>query len=153
MSAERRELQFSSLDEVVADVEQLMRGEVRCSGNHSFPEIIRHLAITHDVTTGRKAPPPLPFIMRLMMPFIRGSVLKGPAKPGFNLPGPAENFFWPKPEMPIHEAFAYLKESVEYYKANGPVAKHPIFGPVTKEQMDSLNFSHGAMHLSFVHPA
>ena len=50
---ERRELNFNDFDEVIADVEKLASGDVRTTGNHSFAEILNHLALSNDMTTGR----------------------------------------------------------------------------------------------------
>lgn len=150
---ERRELSFSSLDEVVADAERLSQGDVRTTGNHSFGQILKHLALTHDMATGKIKTPRPPLHMRLLMPFLKGMILNGPVKPGFKLPKASEEFFWPDGEIDIQEALTHLRESVENYKANGPLAVHPVFGKVSREQNDRLNCGHCAMHLSFVHPA
>lgn len=149
---ERRELRFNSLDEAVAEAERLAAGEVRVSGNHSFGKILKHLALTHDMATGKIVGPRPPWYMRLMMPLVKGMILKGPVKPGFNLPSSAEAFFWPPGEFEISESLTHLKESVENYKANGPLEVHPVFGKVSREQNYRLNCGHCAMHLSFVHP-
>ncbi|MCA9048200.1 MAG: DUF1569 domain-containing protein, partial [Planctomycetaceae bacterium] len=45
-----------------------------------------------------------------------------------------------------------FKESVRYYDTHGPLAKHPMFGKITREQNLSLNLRHAALHLGFVHP-
>lgn len=151
--AERRELSFESLDEAVADAERLAAGEVRTTGNHSFAKILKHLALTHDMATGKIEAPRPPLFMRLIMPFIKNSVLNGPVKPGFKLPKAPENFFWPEGEVDLQEALAHFKASVQNYNQNGPLPVHPIFGSATREQIDRLNCGHCAMHLSFVHPA
>lgn len=148
----RRELKFDSLDDAVADATQLASGEVRTTGKHTFGQIIKHLAITHDMATGKTVGPRLPFYMRLIMPLIRNSILNGPVKPGFKLPSAAETFFWPDGDVDVQEALTHLRESVENYNANGPLAVHPVFGKATREQVDRLNIKHCAMHLSFVHP-
>ena len=152
-SPERRALSFSSLEEAVAYAEKLAAGKVRTTGKHSFALILKHLAITHDMATGKiKAPRP-PFLMRLLMPLLKGMILRGPVKPGIKLPRAAEEFFWPDQEVDIQDALAHLKQSVENYKRNGPLEVHPFFGKATREQLDRLNCGHCAMHLSFVHPA
>ena len=149
---ERRVLNFTSLNDAVADAEELARGEVRTTGNHSFGQILKHLALTHDMATGRVQAPRPPLMMRLMMPFIKGMILNGPVKPGFKLPKQAEEFFWPAGDVDVQPALTHLKESVENYNNNGPLPVHPIFGKATREQLDRLNIGHCAMHLSFVHP-
>lgn len=149
---ERRDLSFNSLDEAVADVERLAAGQVRTTGKHSFAKILKHLALTHDMATGKLEGPRPPLLMRLVMPFIKGSILNSPVKPGFKLPQKSEQFFWPDGEVDQEEALAHFKASVENYKQNGPLPVHPIFGSATREQLDRLNCGHCAMHLSFVHP-
>ncbi len=151
---ERRELRFSNLDEVVADAEQLASGDVRTTGNHTFGQILEHLARTHDMTTGRLEAPRPPWFMRLMIPLMKPMLINDkPVKPGFKLPAKAEGVFWPDQEFEVSEALAHLKESVEHYKSHGPMPKHPMFGNLTRQQNDSLNCRHAALHLSFVHPA
>ncbi|MCA9051221.1 MAG: DUF1569 domain-containing protein [Planctomycetaceae bacterium] len=152
-SPEHRELAFSSLDEVVAEAERLASGEVRTTGNHSFGQILEHLARTHDITTGKVTGPAPPWYMRLLIPLMKPMIFKDrPVKPGFQLPPQAEQYFWPDREFDVTDALAHLKESVEYYKANGPLAKHPMFGRVTEQQNLNLNCRHAALHLGFVHP-
>ena len=152
-SPERRTLNFNSLDDAVADVVQLAQGEVRTTGNHTFGQIIEHLSRTHDMATGKIVGPKPPLMMRLMMPIAKKFILGKPARTGFKLPAAAEDFFWPQGEVDVQQAIAHLKESVENYKTNGPLEVHPIFGKATREQIDQLNITHCAMHLSFVHPA
>ena len=148
---ERRELSFASLDEVVAEAERLAGGEVRTTGNYSFGQILEHLARTHDMATGKLDAPPTPLFIRLMMPFVRSSLIKN-VKPGFKLSPDAQAFFWPDQEVEVQTALAHLKESVERFNTVGPLPKHPIFGKISTEQATELNRNHCAMHLSFVHP-
>lgn len=150
---ERRELNFSSLDDAFADAEKLAQGEVRTTGNHSFGQILEHLARTHDMATGKTVGPRPPFMLRLMMPVLKYIILSGPVKPGYKLPKEAEEFFWPEGEVDVSQALTHLKESIANYKAKGPLAVHPVFGRVSEEKNMNLNINHCAMHLSFVHPA
>ena len=150
---ERRELKFSSLDEVVEEVERLATAEVRTTGNHSFPEIVRHLALTHDMVTGKVKGPSPPWYVKLVIGLMKSRLMKDkPLAPGIKLPPNAEAFFWPDSEVSLADAIAHLKQSVENFKANGPLPKHPIFGEVSAEKNLSMNLRHAALHLSFVHP-
>lgn len=151
--AERRQLTFSSLDDVVADAERLASGEVRTTGNHSFGQILEHLARTHDVATGRLEAPKPPLFMKLMMPLMKPMIVKDkPAKPGFKLPSNFEQVFWPDQEFDVPAALAHLKESVDHYQSHGPLPKHPTFGKLSRQQQDRLYCRHAELHLSFVHP-
>ena len=148
---ERRELSFATLNEAVAEAERLADGEVRTTGNHSFGQILEHLARTHDMATGKVEAPRPPLFIRLMMPFIKSSIIKD-VKPGFKLPAKAETFFWPDQEFEVQDALTHLKESVERFNTVGPLPKHPVFGKLSQEKATELNRKHCAMHLSFVHP-
>lgn len=151
---ERRELKFQSLDEVIAEAEQLSEGKTRVSGNHTFGQILNHLALSQDVSTGRVTAPPPPFFMKLIMPLMRRMVINSkPLKPGIKLPAKGETFFWPDKEISVAEGIAYLKESTEHYKSGGPLSQHPFFGKLSQAEADELNCRHAALHLSFVHPA
>jgi hypothetical protein len=152
-SPERRELSFTSLDEMVADVEQLARGETRTTGNHTFGQIVEHLAITLDAVVGKTVPPRPPLIVRLIMPIAKHFILRGPVQPGFKLPNNAESFFWPQGNVDLHQSIAHLKAAVENYKIKGPLAIHPVFGKLSPEKTFKLQCDHSAMHLSFVHIA
>ena len=150
---ERRQLAFHDLDEIVAEAEQLASGNARTTGEHSFGQILEHLARTHDMCTGKVIAPSPPWYMKLMLVFMKRMLINDkPLKPGFNLPADAEAFFGPESEVDVQEALAHFKESVENYKTNGALAKHPIFGKITPTQSLQLNCRHGALHLSFVHP-
>lgn len=151
---EQRQLSFQSIDEVVAEVERLSSGDVRTTGNHSFGQILNHLALSHDVSTGRATAPPPPWFMKVMMPLMKRMVINSkPLKPGIKLPAKGEAFFWPDKEIDVQSAVEYFKDSVDYYKSNGPLEIHPFFGKLTSEQSDGLILRHAALHLGFVHPA
>lgn len=148
----RRELELGTLDEIVAEVERLAAGPVNTTGKHDFPSIVRHLAMTHNMMTGRMVAPKPPLMMRLILPLIRSSILNGPVKPGIKLPAASEAIFWPHEKIALEDAIAMLKDSVEYYQQHGPLPVHPFFGKATREQQERLTCRHAAMHLSFVHP-
>lgn len=151
-TGERRELEFHSLDEVLAEAEQLASGSVRTTGNHTFGQILEHLARTHDMATGKIEAPAPPWYMRIMIKIMKPMLIKDqPVKPGFKLPSKAEEFFWPDREFDVQGALTHLRESIENYKAKGPLPKHPMFGTMTSEQSLRLNCRHAELHLSFVH--
>ena len=147
----RREISFSSWDEVIADIEALASSEHETTGGHSFGKIVQHLATTNEMVVGNITPPKLPWYMRLAMPLVKNGILNQPVKAGFKLPNTAmEEFFWSKTEVDPKEAIENLRASVKAYRDKGPLAVHPIFGKTTREQVDNLTLSHAAMHLSFV---
>lgn len=150
--ADRRELSYSSWDEVVSDVERLASGSYRTTGNHSFAKIVNHLAITNEMLVGNVVPPKLPWYFRMLMPLMRSRILEGPVKPGFKLPNERmQQFFWSENELDLGEAIRQFKRSVDEYQSKGPLSVHPIFGKATADQILAVSLKHAAMHLSFVH--
>jgi hypothetical protein len=149
----RRDISFSSWEDVIADIEKLASSEFETTGNHSFGKIVQHLATTNEMIVGNVTPPKLPWYMRLMMPLIKNGILNKPAEPGFKLPNSAmQKFFWSEDDVDLQDAIANFRASVKAYRDQGPLPVHPVFGKATKEQIDKMSLSHAAMHLSFVHP-
>ncbi len=149
----RREVSFSSLEEVISDIEKLASSQYETTGSHSFGNIVQHLATTNEMVVGNIIPPKLPWYMRMAMPFIKNGLLNNPVKPGFNLPNTAmQEFFWSKNDVDLKEATENFRTSVQAYNDKGPLPVHPVFGKATKEQIHKLILSHAAMHMSFVHP-
>lgn len=148
----RREISFSSLEEVIADMETLASAEHETTGSHSFGKIVQHLATTNEMVVGNITPPKLPWYMRMAMPFLKNGILNNPVKPGFKLPNKSmQEFFWSQSEVDLKEAIENFRSSVKEYKDKGPLPVHPVFGKATEEQIDKMLLSHAAMHLSFVH--
>jgi hypothetical protein len=101
---------------------------VRITGNHTFGQILNHLALSHEVASGRVQTPAPPFFMKLMMPLMKRMMINSKLlKPGIKLPAKGESFFWPDTEFDIPTTVNYCKETVDHYKANGPLEKHPFF--------------------------
>ena len=148
----RREISFSSMEEVISDIETLASSEHETTGSHSFGKIVQHLATTNEMIVGNITPPKLPWYMRMAMPFLKNGILNNPVEPGFKLPNKSmQEFFWSQSDVDLNEAIENFRTSVKTYKDKGPLPVHPIFGKATKEQVDQLTLSHAAMHLSFVH--
>ncbi len=150
---ERREISFSSLEEVLSDIETLAQSPHKTTGGHSFGNIVQHLARTNEMLVGNITPPKLPWYMRMAMPFLKNGILNNPVQPGFNLPNNAmQEFFWSSTDVDLNDAIDNFRNSVKAYHEKGPLPVHPVFGKATKEQIDKMTLSHAAMHLSFVHP-
>lgn len=151
--ADRRELKFQNLAEVLAEIERLASGDVRTTGSHSFGQILNHLTLSQDVAVGRCEAPVPPLIIRLVMPLMKRMVINSkPLNPGVKLPASGESFFWPDKEFDVATAVSDFRASVEYYNSHSPLERHPFFGKITKAECDELNCRHAALHLSFVHP-
>lgn len=149
---QRRELEFKTLSEAAAEVDRLAAVETTTTGNFSHGQIIRHLAITLDIVCGHTPPPKIPFVFRMIGPWIKRSVLKKPIQPGNKLPSGVQSVFWPEGDISVADATEHFRKSLARFEATKPLPRHPIFGKMTKDEHDLLQRGHIALHLGFVHP-
>jgi hypothetical protein len=148
----RRNLRFTSLDEVVADAEKLVSSpDTKMLGNWPLGRLLTHLANSIDRSIDGstfKAP----WIVRLIGPFLKGRILKNGMSAGFNLPRQAEASLYPVVDTP--------REGLEKYRAalgrlhdEKMTARHPVFGEVTPEEWRQFHLRHAELHLSFALPS
>ncbi|MBC8355020.1 MAG: DUF1569 domain-containing protein [Planctomycetes bacterium] len=150
----RRELQFQSLDDVLADLDQLASGEVKTLGNWSLGQICGHLAAgMSSALDGSSFNPP--FIFRLIGPFMKKKFLTGKMPTGFKIPKAAEGQFLPSNDVETEAAVGELRSAIERLKAasDADLVRHPMFGEMTKHEAEQFHLRHAEMHLSFVVPA
>lgn len=158
--AQRRDLHFTTMEEMCNDVEGLRAaheaGTLTHTGNWNAGQCFWHLAVfmkgSLDGFPDQKAPLPLRLLGRFVF---KGMALSGkPAKPGIKLPS---SVAWLDPVASGVESFedGYepMKAIIDRYKA-GERFTHPspIFGPLTHEQWCTLHAGHASMHMSFQSP-
>jgi hypothetical protein len=62
--------------------------------------------------------------------------------------------FLPRPGLDARAEAEALRAALRLYAAHaGPVAEHPFFGRISRDEWTRLHCIHWAHHLSFVHPA
>lgn len=152
----RRKLTFATLDEAVADAENLLaKGYVR-AGNWDLAQVCFHLAewLRYPV----EGFPQTPLLLRPLMWLMRNTIA-----------GPALRKALEKGEMPAGQptltqsvvppggdpgaAVAKLKEAVERFKAfPGPYRPSPLLGVLDHETGHGVQRLHCAHHLSFLIP-
>ena len=148
MNPDRRPLQFASLDEIVPDVDRLLQGN-RTVGQWTFGQICDHLAtVNRRLVDAPAEPKPDPSLRvsdeKKREVFATGQIPEGRPMPG-KLTAPAD--------VEPTEAVNRLRDSIAYYQASpGPVMDHPFYGPLSKEEWDSVVRIHSAHHLSFAIP-
>jgi hypothetical protein len=147
--ADRRPLAFSSLGEVMPEVDRLLQGH-RTGGNWSLGQICNHLAdsLRYSIEGfGVKAP----WLIRntLGQIFKRQLFKTGQMRAGIKLP----EKFLPRPQLDARAEAEGLRAALQKYSAQtGPLADHPMFGPLGRDEWTRLHCIHCAHHLSFVHP-
>jgi Protein of unknown function (DUF1569) len=145
----RRTMSFSSLAEVMPEVDRLLAGH-RTVGHWTLGQICNHLSGgiigSVDGFPGR-----LPWIVRKTIgPLIVRSILKtGRMREGVKLPDP----YRPKPGVDARAEAESLRAAIRFFGTHaGPFADHPLSGPLTRENWERLHCIHCAHHLSFALP-
>jgi uncharacterized protein DUF1569 len=146
----RRSLRFSSYQEILDEVRKLSGTPTRQLGNWSLGQICGHLAKGMDMAIdGAMFRPPLH--IRLIAPWLKKRMITRPMSPGFTLPKDAAALL-PDPASAA-EGLAKLEKSIARQQQIRERKPNPVFGPMTVEEWDQLNFRHAEMHLSFIVPA
>lgn len=157
-TAERRDLDYQSLDEVIADlgrIEASMEaGTLTSTGNWTPGENMEHTGkFLSFAIDGFPSLAPLP-VRLMMILFIKKKAIT-PGKPipaGFQLPK-AAGYMLPTPGISAREGYDLLRQQVGRLEA-GERMTHPsaIFGKLTHEQWLIIQLKHMSLHLSFLHP-
>jgi hypothetical protein len=147
----RRDVHYNSLDDLLADAQRLTAGPHHTLGNWSLGMILGHLAQAVNMGidgSSIHAPWPIRVAAAVLM---KKRFLRGPIRPGFQLPKKAQGGFLPQP-CSAEEGLAKLTAAIERWKREPQRQPHPIFGRMTPEEWDALELRHAELHMSFVVP-
>ncbi|MEE9129307.1 MAG: DUF1569 domain-containing protein [Phycisphaerales bacterium] len=154
--AQRRKLQFHTMQEILRDVEELgavtsETGESICAdGNWTPAQIVEHVTFFIDGTIdGFDFTAPL-LIRVLARPF-KKRILTKPMKPGVKLPA-RMNVLLPDPETTWDDAVSALRDTVARIDSGERMMQpSPLLGAMTHEDWVNLHCRHAEMHFSFMH--
>jgi hypothetical protein len=143
----RRNVEFSSYQGILDDARYLASRPTRQLGNWSLGEICEHLASAMNMAVD--GPPFKPsWLIRIVGPLIKKRYLSRPFKPGFKLPSNATAL------MPsgadADKGIAALARAIERIQRTIDRKPHPVFGRMTNEEWDRMQYLHSAMHSSFI---
>jgi Protein of unknown function (DUF1569) len=147
----RRQLQFASLDEVVADAEKCVSSpNTKMLGNWPLERILGHLTkAMNGSIDGMDLKPPM--IARLIGPMLKGRMLKKGMPPGIKLSTPNEEVLYP--DVPsTQKALEAMRLAAGRLKTEKPAGRHPVFGKMTPEDWIQLHLRHAELHLSYALP-
>ncbi len=148
----RRELHFTSLDEMVSDAEKLVSSPTtKTLGNWPLNQLLTHLATAMNASIDG-IPFSAPWYLRILGFFIKPGVLKRGVLPGFSLPKDKEAAAFPAVSSP-QEALDMLRKATGRLRNETASATHPIFGALTHKEWTQLHLRHAEMHLSFAVPS
>ncbi|QDV52262.1 DUF1569 domain-containing protein [Gimesia fumaroli] len=143
----RRSVHYNSLDDLLADAEQMANSNVHTIGNWSLGQILMHLAISQNASIdgfGFCFPAPMRLIVRL---FMKRKFLSKGIPPGLNAPARMT-----PEETSIEEGLAALEAAIKRQQLEARNADHPAFGMLSPEEWDRFHLRHAEMHMSFVVP-
>ena len=147
MSDGRRQLNFTSEDDVIADVQRLRRGYTQ-AGAWSLPQMCVHLdkAVQFRMQPGPFAPEtPEQTAKKSLVP---GILASGKLPDGIKAPEP----MIPPADCGDESIDSFLATLEKYRRFPGPTAPHRIFGMLAEPDARRLNLIHCAHHLSYLTP-
>jgi hypothetical protein len=149
---ERRALRFESIDQMMAEVDRLVKaertGRLRPLGNWTLGQVLGHLAAWVEYSfTG----PPLkpPWLVKWLLRLRKKAFLYGPMRAGVKIPGVTGGTLATNP-LPVEAALDRLRRALDRLKSEAPTCPNVIFGPLTHEEWIALNLRHAELHLSFL---
>jgi hypothetical protein len=146
----RRQLDYASFAELLADADRLSSGPVKALGNWSAGQVFRHLATTYNKSIdGFNLT--FPWHFRAMARIFKKKIIAGAMPPGFNLPPDAAKELAPTPTS-TEEGLAELHLAVARLQREPNRATHPMFGVIAKEEWDKIHLKHASLHMSFLVP-
>jgi hypothetical protein len=151
MKSARRLVTFASLDEVMPEVQRLLRGHTTV-GNWSLGQICSHLAQGfHFTIDGFPPETRLPWLVRQTFGrFILWLILRrGRFVNGMRMPRKWE----PVPGVDARAEAESLRAALQRFTAyRGPLANHPLQGPVSRDVWERFHCIHCSHHLCFAVP-
>jgi hypothetical protein len=146
----RRQLQFNSINDILADVDRLDRGQIKTLGNWSSGQVLKHLTIVMTASLdGFKHQ--APWFVRMIGKFMKKRMLTKPMSAGFTLPPNAAAEMVPGP-IEWADAAKQFRDVVRRMNAEEKRMPSSFLGPLTREEWDRLHCRHAELHLSFLIP-
>ncbi len=149
--AGRRQLHFDTIDEALADAEQLAHGPYAQLGDWSLGEMCEHLARSLDSATDDNQFQP-GLLLRLIGPMFRKRMISSTTPAGFRMPEQMKPIFMPATGTTTNAGLAQLRTAVERFKSADLPARSPTFGKMSREDWHQFHCRHAEMHLSFLVP-
>ena len=150
MTIGRRRLVFKRLDDVILDVEQLLRSH-RTVGRWTLGQICNHLACSLRFSVEGFPDPPAPWLLRSSLGRLaRWSMLYGKFIPE-GIPAPAR--YLPAQGLDDLTEAENLRDAVAAFNTCIRPKDHPLVGPMTIAEWRLYHCTHCAHHLSFAVPA
>jgi hypothetical protein len=148
---QRRQLHFTSIDDITTDAGKLAQAErnqkLRQLGNWTLGQACGHLAAWIDYGFDG-TPAKFSWIVRMLARGRRKKYLLEPMNPGGRLPRVPGGTLATDP-LTTEDGLNRLKRACARLKASTPTRKHFIFGPLKPDEWKNIHLRHAELHLSF----
>ncbi len=149
---ERRSLTFSSMQEILDDVEYLASGDPPAStGNWTPAQIMQHLTIVINCSIDGFPAPKVSLPMRLIGRLMRKKALNNPLSPGIRFPKNLQ-YLEPRTKLTWEEAVDDFRAAMARLDTLTMTHRSPIFGKLSHDQWVQLHCRHAELHFGFIHP-
>jgi len=146
-----RTLNFSSLDDIVAEARNIASSQCTVAGNWTPAQNIAHVALVVKFSLdGFPAEPPLP--IKLIGRLLKGRFLSKTFSPGVNLPA-SMSAFMPDAGVGVEDALAELESLCARTKDEAFIGRSPLFGKMSPGQWVRMHCRHAELHFGFVEPS
>ena len=145
----RREVDYRTLDDIVADAERLVAAGASTTGNWSVGRILEHIARVMDMSVDGseiKVPWPVRFILGKCF---KQRFLNNKMKPGYKLAPKVAAEIVPD-EIDTQAGLEHLQKAVGRLKQETHREPSPFLGPMDIDQWNQLHCRHSELHMSFV---
>jgi hypothetical protein len=149
---ERRQLQFSSMQDILDDLEYLDSGDPpRTTGNWSSAQIVQHVAKLIDYSIDGFPVPKAALPVRIMGRMMRKAAITKPLRAGVKLP---EKFSFMEPDREVawDDAAEQLRQAIGRLESERMTQRSPVLGKLSHEQWEQMHCRHAEMHFSFMQP-
>ncbi|MEM9416699.1 MAG: DUF1569 domain-containing protein [Planctomycetota bacterium] len=152
---ERRNLEFNTLDDILADAKALPAEGLTTTGKWTPAENVEHVSkvigfATHGFPEG-KAPAFQKMLFTTLLKLFGRKLLKVKIKPGVKFPA-GMTFLEPEKGIAWDEAVRRLEQNIADAKTHKMTHPSPIAGELGHEKWTLLHCRHAELHFSFIHP-
>lgn len=154
MPATHRRLEFTTLDDAIAEIHRLQEHGYEQAGQWTLGQICHHLAfVTRGSLDGFPPGVKAPKLLRFLMARTKPLWLNRPFPKGIKLNGALAALRPPEPDS-IDENAAVEDAITSLKRLQTEAQRHPspAAGKLTREEWDNLHRRHAAHHLGFLTP-
>jgi hypothetical protein len=146
-----RAVRFTTLDELLADVDRLAAaeraGSLKRAGNWTLGQALGHLA-TWAQFSYDGLPMRTPWFVKLILRMQKRKYLRGPLPRGVKIPRVKGGTLGTEP-LSLDEGLSRYRTVTERLRREAPTRPSEVFGVLARDEWIALHLRHAELHLSF----